>query len=77
MKPGPVLARRSRGKVSAPSWIQELGENMRLEGFNVLVLLVMLVIAAAVIGAVTLIVRWTLRFANRRRGGHGQGPTQP
>ena len=50
---------------------------MRLEGYNILVLLMLLVIAAAVIVGVTLIVRWTLRLTNRRPRDPGQGPTQP
>jgi Flp pilus assembly protein TadB len=50
---------------------------MRLEGWNVLVLLVMLVVAAGAIVTVTLIVRWTLRLANRRREDPGPGTSQP
>jgi hypothetical protein len=39
---------------------------MRLEGWHVLLLLSTLVLAAAVVVAVTLLVRWTLRIARRR-----------
>jgi Flp pilus assembly protein TadB len=39
---------------------------MRLEGWNIMVLLVMVVTAAVVVLAVTLLVRWTLRLARRR-----------
>lgn len=49
---------------------------MRLEGFNILVLLMMLVVAVVVIVAVTLIVRWTLRLANRRRNDPGRGTSR-
>jgi len=45
---------------------------MRLEGWNVLV---MLVLVAAVVVAVTLIVLWTVRLIrNRRSGGPGLPP---
>ena len=48
---------------------------MRLEGWNVMVFLAMLVLAAAVVVAVTLIVLWTVRlFRNRRHGGPGLPP---
>jgi nitrogen fixation protein FixH len=39
---------------------------MRIEGWHVMLLLVMVVVAVGVIVAVTLIVRWTLRLTARR-----------
>jgi NADH:ubiquinone oxidoreductase subunit K len=47
---------------------------MRLEGWNIMMLLVMLVAAAAAVVQVTLLVRWTLRWARRRDDGNGSGP---
>jgi len=47
---------------------------MRLEGWNVMVFLTMLVLLAAVVVAVTLIVLWTLRLVRKRRSG---GPELP
>ncbi|MCB5294581.1 hypothetical protein [Arthrobacter sp. SO3] len=46
---------------------------MRLEGWHVLVLLATLVMAAIVVVAVTLLVRWTLRWARRKDIGRGSG----
>jgi hypothetical protein len=43
---------------------------MRLEGYHVVVLLVMVLIVAAVIVGVTLLVRWALRL--RREGDGGE-----
>jgi hypothetical protein len=48
---------------------------MRLEGWNILVLLVMLVTAAVVVVAVTLLVRWTLRLSRRWENGGSGGPS--
>jgi hypothetical protein len=47
---------------------------MRLEGWNVKVFLMMLVLGAVVVVPVTLIVLWTVRLVRKRRSG---GPELP
>ena len=47
------------------------GELMRLEGWNPMLFLAMLLTAVVVVVVVTLIVRWTLRAINRRNDGGG------
>jgi hypothetical protein len=47
---------------------------MRLEGWNVMVFLVMLVLAAAVVVAVTLIVLWAVRLVRKHRSGGSELP---
>ena len=46
---------------------------MRFEGWNAFVLLGMLAMAAIVIVSVTLIVRWTMRQADKRNRDGGPG----
>ena len=45
---------------------------MRLEGWHVMVFLVMLLLAAAVVVVVTLIVLWTVRLVRKRKSIGGQ-----
>lgn len=47
---------------------------MRLEGWHVMVFLAMLAVVAIVVVAVTLLVRWTLRWARRKSNGSGPAP---
>ncbi|MDQ0820758.1 heme/copper-type cytochrome/quinol oxidase subunit 2 [Arthrobacter sp. V4I6] len=46
---------------------------MRLEGWHVMVFLAMLLLAVAVVVAVTLVVLWTVRLVRKRQSGGGHG----
>ena len=46
---------------------------MRLEGWHVMVFLVILLLAAAVVVGGTLIVLWTVRLVRKRKSNDGRG----
>ena len=48
---------------------------MRLEGWEVTVLLAMLVMTAVVVVVATLIILWTVRWTRRKNDGAGPGPS--
>lgn len=52
---------------------QILGELMRIEGYHVVILLVMVLTVAAVVVGVTLLVRWAVRLGRKRKGDGGAG----
>ena len=49
------------------------GELMRLEGYHVVVLLVLVLTAAAVVVGVTFLVRWALRLGRKQEGDGNAG----